>query len=382
MSDSLAASAGCGSTTPMNDRTAAASQAGERTAKPRRGGPSGRQVVGDYVGQHASDAAQAVRRAGLRPGLDRSFGCAPELVGQVVEQEPTAGSDLARNGLVTLYVAAPGVAEIAAEEHPAPASSPVPAALDAPDEDALSSAEPRRRRKPGRATRAPQVFGAAPAPVAPGGRRSSGARAQDAETASEAESDTEPACAPAWPSEEEPREEVGDEGAGDQLTEEFVVHVDDLFAGRERPAWRRVYPRRGLRVQLAGHPWLVGIVGVMLAAWVVVGVAAALAGHSPSAHHASAPRAIVKHTAARLIDSEKPSPSRRPAVHRAGHATGPRHRRAAPVAAARPARTAPVRSVPAAPQSAPVAPAHAAPAPVTLPPAPAAEHARGGLFSP
>ncbi len=372
MSDSLAAGAGCGSTTPMNDRTAAPSQASERTAKPRRGGPSGRQVVGDYVGQHASDAAQAVRRAGLRPGLDRSFGCAPELVGQVVEQEPTAGSDLARNGLVTLYVAAPGIAEIATDEHPAPGSPPVPAALDATDEDAPSSAEPRRRRKPGRATRAPQVFGTAPA--------------QDAETASEAESDTEAACAPAWPGEEEPREEVGDEQAGDQLTEEFVVHVDDLFAGRERRAWRRVYPRRRLRVQLAGHPWLVGIVGVLLAAWVVVGVAAALAGHSPSAHHGSAPRAIVRHSAARPIGSGKPSPSRRPAVHRAGHATGPRHRRAAPVAVVRPAWTAPVRSVPAVPQkaSAPVAPAppHAAPAPVTPPPAPAAEPARGGLFSP
>ncbi len=386
MSDSLAAGAGCGSTTPMNDRTAAASQAGERTAKPRRSGPSGRQVVGDYVGQHASDAAQAVRRAGLRPGLDRSFGCAPELVGQVVEQEPTAGSDLARNGLVTLYVAAPGVAEIAADEHPAPASPPVPAALDAPDEDAPSSAERRRRRKPGRATRAPQVFGTAPAPVAPGGGRSSGARAQDAETASEAESDTEAACAPAWSGEEEPREEVGDERAGDQLTEEFVVHVDDLFAGRGRPAWRRVYPRRGLRVQLAGHPWLVGIVGVMLAAWVVVGVAAALAGRSPSAHRGSAPRAIVKHSAARPIDSGNPSPLRRPAVHRTGHVTGPRHRRTAPVAVVRPASTLPVRNVPAVPQkaSAPVAPAppRAAPTPVTPPPAPAAEQARGGLFSP
>jgi hypothetical protein len=386
MSNSLAAGAGCGSTTPMNDRTAAVSQAGERTAKPHRGGPSGRQVVGDYVGQHASDAAQAVRRAGLRPGLDRSFGCAPELVGQVVEQEPTAGSDLARNGLVTLYVAAPGVAEIAADEHPAPASPPVPAALDATDEDAPSSAEPRRRRKPGRATRAPQVFGTAPAPVAPGGRRSSGARAQDAETASEAERDSEAVSAPAWPGEEEPREEVGDERAGDELTEEFVVHVDDLFAGRERRAWRRVYPRRGLRVQLAGHPWLFGIVAAMLAAWVVVGVAAALSGHSPNAHHGSAPRAIVKHSAARPIDSGNPSPSRRPAVHRAGHENGPSHRRAAPVAVVRPAWTAAVRSVPAAPQkaSAPVAPApaHAAPAPVTPPPAPAAEPARGGLFSP
>lgn len=387
MSDSLAAGAGCGSTTPMNDRTAAASQADERTARPRRGGPSGRQMVGDYVGQPASDAAQAVRRAGLRPGLDRSFGCAPELVGQIVAQEPSAGSDLTRNGLVTLYVAAPGVAEIAADEHPAPASPPVPAAPDATDEDAPSSAEPRRRRKPGRATRAPQVFGTAPAPVAPGGRRSSGARAQDAETASEAQSDSEAVCAPGWPGEQESREEVGDELADDELTDEFVVHVDDLFAGRGRPLWRRVYPRRGLRVQLAGHPWLYAITGAMLAVWVVVGVAAALAGHRPNDHHTSAPRTTVKQgDVARPVGAVKPSPSRAPAAaHRGADAIRPRPRRTAPTAAAPPVSRATARSVPATPEaSAPVAPAspRAVPAPATRPPAPAPEQAEGGPFSP
>ena len=55
-------------------------------------------MVGEYVGQLAADAAQAVRRAGLKPGLDRSFGCEPELLGLVVAQDPVAGSDLARNG--------------------------------------------------------------------------------------------------------------------------------------------------------------------------------------------------------------------------------------------------------------------------------------------
>jgi hypothetical protein len=58
--------------------------------------------------QPAGDAAQGVRRSGLCPGLDRSFGCEAELIGLVVAQEPAAGSDLARNGMVTLYVAAPG----------------------------------------------------------------------------------------------------------------------------------------------------------------------------------------------------------------------------------------------------------------------------------
>jgi len=141
MSNSLAAAIRSGSATPMNDTATREGQASGRTPKPRRGGPSGRLTVGEHVGQPAGEAAQAVRRAGLRPGLDRSFGCEPELVGQVVAQEPAAGSDLARNGLVTLYVAAPGVAQPdedapqtqAAPDPPVPA---VPAAAEASEEAA------------------------------------------------------------------------------------------------------------------------------------------------------------------------------------------------------------------------------------------------------
>ena len=388
MSDSLAAGAGCGSTTPMNDRTAAASQAGERTAKPRRGGPSGRQVVGDYVGQHASDAAQAVRRAGLRPGLDRSFGCASELVGQVVEQEPTAGSDLTRNGLVTLYVAAPGVAETTGKEQPAPAPATpvVPAAPDA--DEAPSPAAPRRRRKARRPERTRQVFETAPTPVPPIEIEPSAAPAHAAEQAEEQDDDG--AAESAWPDQAAVSEEPGDELTDDELTDEFVVHVNDLFAGRGRPLWRRVYPRRGFRVRLAGHPWLFGITGAMLAVWVVVGVAAALAGHPPStAHHASAPRTTVKQgSAARPVGAAKPSPSRpSAAAPRGADAITPRARRTVPVATAPPVSRAPARSVPATPEaSAPVAPAspRVVPAPATPPPAsaPAPGQAGGGPFSP
>src|SRR5665213_1481079 len=97
-----------------------------RAAAPARGGRrggAGQLAVGDYTGQPAGDAAQAVRRAGLRPGLERSFGCDASLVGLVVGQEPPAGSALARNGMVTLQVAAPG-ASPAIEE--APAARPEP----------------------------------------------------------------------------------------------------------------------------------------------------------------------------------------------------------------------------------------------------------------
>jgi hypothetical protein len=70
--------------------------------------PSGRLTVGDYVGAPAGEAAEAVRRAGLKPGLDRQVGYPAESVGRVVAQEPPAGETQQRGGIVTLYVAAPG----------------------------------------------------------------------------------------------------------------------------------------------------------------------------------------------------------------------------------------------------------------------------------
>jgi PASTA domain-containing protein len=388
MSNSLAAGAGCGSTTPMNDRTAAASQADEHTARPRRGGPSGRQMVGDYVGQPASDAAQAVRRAGLRPGLDRSFGCAPELVGQVVAQEPPAGGDLMRNGLVTLYVAAPGVAKTTSEKHPAPAPATAvrPETQNAREEDAPSPAAPRRRRKARRAGRSRQVFETAPTPVPPGETRPSEAPAHEADQAEEW--DDEGAAESVWLEQAEVSEEPGDELADDELTDEFVVHVDDLFAGRGRPLWRRVYPRRRLRARLAEHPWLFGLTGAMLALWVVVGVAAALAGHQPSTHHTS-----IEHTTVEQRGVARPAGaaelSRPPAAaDRGADAIRPRPRRTAPVAATPPVSRAPARSAPAPETSAAVAPTspRPVPAPATTPPTPASapppEQAGGGPFSP
>ena len=127
----------------MNDRTAVQARGTQRTKSARRGGPSGRQVVGEYVGQPAGDAAQAVRRAGLCPGLDRSFGCEPELIGLVVAQEPVAGSDLARNGMVTLYVAAPGSGPMDEE----PAASEIVSGASAPARAmaVLAEVEPLRR---------------------------------------------------------------------------------------------------------------------------------------------------------------------------------------------------------------------------------------------
>ena len=83
-------------------------------ATPRRPGPPSAAkrsrallVVGDHVGHPGGDAVQAVRRAGMRPALDRSFGYSAAQRGLVVEQDPASGTEVARNAMVTLYVAAP-----------------------------------------------------------------------------------------------------------------------------------------------------------------------------------------------------------------------------------------------------------------------------------
>jgi hypothetical protein len=102
----VAAARASRSQAPVNNSRAAPALAHERRSIVRTP-PRGRVAVADYVGRAAGEAAQALRRAGLRPALDRSPSLDPALVGQVVAQEPPAGSDVARNAFVSLYVAAP-----------------------------------------------------------------------------------------------------------------------------------------------------------------------------------------------------------------------------------------------------------------------------------
>jgi hypothetical protein len=75
-------------------------------------------VAADYVGCAATDAARAIRRAGLRPKLERSLGSEPGTYGQVVGQEPAGGEAIGGDQTVLLRVAAPG----------APVAQPSPAA--------------------------------------------------------------------------------------------------------------------------------------------------------------------------------------------------------------------------------------------------------------
>jgi PASTA domain len=63
--------------------------------------------VGAYEGLRAGEAIVAVRERGLRPSLERVEGCAEDQHGFVVSQEPVAGSEVAADSQVFLYIGAP-----------------------------------------------------------------------------------------------------------------------------------------------------------------------------------------------------------------------------------------------------------------------------------
>jgi len=391
----------------MNDRTAAPEREIQRAKTARRGGPSGRLVVGEYVGQAAGDAAQAVRRAGLKPGLDRSFGCEAELTGLVVAQEPVAGGDLARNGMVTLYVAAPGNAPLdedadalEAVGDPPPSAPAAPVRADVAQAEAPSPPARARRRKPGHAGRAPQVFDPPPAFVTPG--RGAAEEAPTAEIAQVPLAETWGSPQETYAPDNEGLDEgdVEERGEDELLHDEFVVHMDDVLAGRAGGprVWRRVYPRRrtvgvlggggGVRAQLAEHPRLVKAVGAAFAVCAVVGVAATLDGHHARTGAASVisygERPAGSHTTGARDRASAPSwraarPAARPPRTRTPpQRSGVPRRRSAPAlvrAAAAPHEGAGVQAAPA-PRPAPPAPSASASAP------PPAEPTQGGLFSP
>ena len=377
----------------MTERTAVPERV-TRRVKTARQGSSGAQAVGDYVGQPAGEAAQAVRRAGLRPGLDRSFGCPAELVGLVVAQEPAAGSDMARNGMVTLYVAAPGI-EPAEDDVTPPRSVDSQGELRASESaDAAPTVQPRRRRKQRLSQRAPAAVEPAPPPIIPAEAASEPVLASPAEPLGE----WPPAIdAPLGALEDEPTIELGEaEPAG----EEFVVRVEDVLAGHSGPAsWRGAYPRRRaalrgrgrVRGWLGEHRLLAGVLAGTLALWLFVGVLAATDGHHARTRaSASAPAVRRRTPAPKRRAAEPPSslktvarPTRphiaQPSTPRAErprrrHAPAPpRAHRQAPAA-----REAPPAATPAATQA--EQPSAAAVPRSSAPPAP--ERSGGGLFSP
>jgi len=366
--------------------------------KTARQGGSGAQAVGDYVGQPAGEAAQAVRRAGLRPGLDRSFGCPAELVGLVVAQEPAAGSDMARNGMVTLYVAAPG-SEPAEDDVALPHSADSHGELRASESaDAAPTVQARRRRKQRISQRAPAAVEPAPPPIIPAQAASEPTLASPAEPLGEWPPGID---APVGALEDEPT--VEPEPEPEPAGEEFVVRVEDVLAGHSGPAsWRGAYPRRraalrGLggrgrvRGWLGEHRVLAGVLAGTLALWLLVGVLAATDGHHARARgSASAPGVRRRTPAPKRRAAEAPSslktvarPTRphiaqplapRPARPRRRHAPAPpRAHRQAPAAREAPPVATPA-ATPAEQPSATAAPRSSAP--------PAPERSGGGLFSP
>jgi hypothetical protein len=402
----------------MSDRAAVPEGVSRRAKTVRRGGGSGSEVVGDYVGRLAGEAAQAVRRAGLRPGLDRSFGCPAELVGLVVAQHPLAGTELTRNGMVTLYVAARGGEPASSDDAKADVGSgrsddelSVEAPIDEqPSTSPAARVRARRRRKRRHARRYVEQTLASPAPAAIESVPPEGSSARPVVESVQA-----------WPADlDAPQGALEDELADGQNGrefghEDFVVHLEDVLAGRDGSSgWRRVYPRRRhaiggvgvggrFRAWLGEHWVLAGVVGVALVLWVVVGVASTLQGDRAGATRVGA-LAIRPMPGARRPD---PTPRPRTVQMLPAHKTAARPRRAHPVrSAARTPASQPVpqtaprpvhpavpavteavvarasREVPV-PAEAPVPRPSEAPAPrASTPPARASEQSGGGPFSP
>jgi hypothetical protein len=270
----------------MSDSATAPAPATQRVGAPVRREPPGRVTVGDYVGQLAASAVQAVRRAGLRPGLDRSFGCEADLIGLTVAQDPPAGCEITRNGIVTLYVAAPGAAAEpdgqSADRAEVPTEETMQVAPPASEGvDALAVG--RRRRKPGRAAdREQERLEVAPEPTVRAGNGLGYGRVPADTGRDEQNDEPQPQAAQTWAAE---TAEVPF-GAEHEPSYETLL-AEDVFAGHAggQAAWGRRDPRdaasrawRGALSWARGHPVLATCVCAMLAVWAAVALAGSLAG--------------------------------------------------------------------------------------------------------
>ena len=317
------------------------------------------QHVGDFVGELANEAAQAVRRSGLKPGLGRSFGCEPQASGRVVAQEPEPGARLARNGLVVLYVAAPGAtAETEQIAGPDVLAPPDPEL----ETQALEDAEPASlddppcwRRKPGRSNSAP-VLDVAPAPRLPG--QIASVERSDGPT------DDHGAIAGrtylAEPSDE---------------TEEYVIAAETLLTrGRQRASRPAAgTPIAWMGEQLRRCPKLLRAAIALLVLWLLVAGGAALLAHGSKRavlSHSPATRAAVGPQPRQAAPRQSTAPRKR--------APRPAHHRKRPSSARRREARSTVKQLPSAPPPSPSSVTRPA---VSGSPTPAPRH-EGGLFSP
>jgi hypothetical protein len=259
-------------------------------------------AVGDYVGQSAGHAARAVRRAGLRPGLDRSFGSDPELIGTIVAQDPPAGSELVRNAKVTLYVAAPGppntqeTIELAVDDQ---RDGDLGRVDTAPRGSTPMRAGTRRARKPRPAAGpgARELSTASLAPAHPASR--GGDLAADRTHQSPLDTFEQATFVAPTPAHAE---------LGGQLANMFGDAAGELSP------WRRAYPRKPMHAVLRrplrwarSHPVLVTVAAAMIGLWIAV----AMAGSPAADGVRDAPRAVYGHSASIAATPASPQPDGR-----------------------------------------------------------------------
>lgn len=292
-----------------------------------RAGSRGAVIVGDYLGAPAAQAARAVRRVGLRPGLDRQFGGDPQTVGLVVAQEPDAGSEAPRGAMITLYVSAPAASVQGLEEDAsvgAPMHGGDPQVPPSPSGAvAASSAGGVRRKRRERPT--------APAP----------ARSDEAPQRIDADVPPRPSVFAGPEREQTGRDQAaGTFGEEDLACDPMTLAMRDVFkpdAGGFRD--RSIYPRRpvslrmrGAWVRLKTH-WAVATVACMLLA-LCVSVAVTRPQNTatqPTDARASSPQPA---NAARPDSALAPPSATRSDPHRKGSREVDRRARRAPHPAA------------------------------------------------
>jgi hypothetical protein len=133
----------------------------------RAGSARATTIVQEFDRAPAAQAAVAVRRAGLRPALERTFHWGEDTHGLVVAQEPPAGSEVALDSTVLLFISAPGerrsepdAGELVGDERQAEASSE-----GEPEPDPGAARRTRRRARARHGAPAPTL---APAEQLPG----------------------------------------------------------------------------------------------------------------------------------------------------------------------------------------------------------------------
>ena len=187
---------------------------------------------------------------------------------------------------------------------------------------------------------------------------------------------------------EEPHE---DDTFNEPSPEEFVVHVNGLFAAAHKHRWRamRRVPRahktgRGISERLAARPWLTAAGAFTIGLWVLLGTFGALAGRHTTPRHIASSQLIAK-GAITHTDNAPDTPSARAARPVGDHSEIARP--AAPRRRGLPSHRTRAKAQPAATPAAPAERASvtaSVPVPVSepAPPPPAMEQTSGGPFSP